>query len=290
MQPLIFAHRGASGYRPEHTLPGYALALEQGADAIEPDLVLSRDGVFYCRHEPSLLRTTDISRRLEWPALQARPGVGAEALSTGLDSADIERLRALEPFPGRSRVHDGLYRIPRFTDVLALAEQESFRRGRAVMVIPEVKHPGEASAAGLDPLQRLLDTLPPHWQQPDAPLILQCFDWEYLRALKSRTALCTMALFESGQRFQPRVLRGVADWIGVPKGSVLDLQGRPSGLVEQAHQVGLRVAVWTFRRESVALCFDSLETELAAHYAAGVDAVFADHPDVAVRMRKHAGS
>lgn len=285
MRPLVFAHRGASGYRPEHTLPGYALALEQGADAIEPDLVLSRDGVCYCRHEPSLLRTTDLARRLDWPSLQQRPGIGESGLSTGLTSAEIDRLRALEPFPGRSRIHDGLYRIPRFTEVLALAEQESGRRGRAVMVVPEVKHPGEASAAGLDPLGSLLGELPARWQQPDAPLIVQCFDWDFLRALKSRAPLCTMALFESGQPFQPRALRGVADWLGVPKIAVIDPQGRPTGLIEQAHAAGFRVAVWTFRREGVALCFESLEAELAAHLAAGADAVFADQPDVAVRMR-----
>jgi glycerophosphoryl diester phosphodiesterase len=285
MTPLVFAHRGASGYRPEHTLPGYALALEQGADAIEPDLVLSRDGVFYCRHEPSLLRTTDIARRLDWPTLRSRPGVGESGLCTGLDAAELDRLRAIEPYPGRSRVHDGLYRIPRFTEVLALAEQESGRRGREVMVVPEVKQPREAMAVGLDPLGALLGELPARWQQPDAPLIVQCFDWDFLRALKSRAALTTMALFESGQVFNPRVLRGIAEWIGVPKAAVIDSSARPTGLVAQAHAAGLKVAVWTFRRESVALCFDSLETELAAHYATGVDAVFADYPDIAVRLR-----
>ncbi|MCU0755748.1 MAG: hypothetical protein MUE46_11605 [Xanthomonadales bacterium] len=285
MQPLVFAHRGASGYRPEHTLPGYALALEQGADAIEPDLVLSRDGIFYCRHEPSLLRTTDIARRLDWPSLQQRLEVGAEALSTGLDAAAIDRLRALEPFPGRSRVHDGVYRVPRFTEVLALAEQESGRRGRAVMVVPEIKHPREAIAAGLDPLTALLGMLPAPWQQPGAPLIVQCFDWDFLRALKSRAALTTLALLDVGQAFDPHALRGIAEWIGVPKASVIDPMGQPTDLIEQAHQAGLRVAVWTFRREGVALCFDTLEAELATHFAAGVDAVFADHPDVAVRVR-----
>lgn len=285
MRPLVFAHRGASGYRPEHTLPGYALALEQGADAIEPDLVLSRDGVYYCRHEPSLLRTTDLARRMDWEMLKQRPGVGESGLSTGLTAADIDRLRALEPFPGRSRVHDGLYRIPRFTEALALAERESGRRGRAVMVVPEVKHPAEAITAGLDPLSTLLAELPAHWQQTGAPLIAQCFDWDFLRALKSRAPLETMALFEPGQAFEPRDLRGVADWIGVPKVAVIDARGQPTGLVTKAHAVGLRVAVWTFRRESVALCFGSLEAELAAHFAADVDAAFADHPDVAVRVR-----
>lgn len=285
MSPLVFAHRGASGYRPEHTLPGYALALEQGADAIEPDLVLSRDGVYYCRHEPSLLRTTDLARRLDWPALKQRPGVGEPGLSTGLDAAEIDRLRALEPFPGRSRVHDGLYRVPRFAEVLALAELESGRRGRDVQVVPEIKHPAAAIAAGLDPLDTLLGELPARWQRPESPLIVQCFDWDFLRALKSRAPLTTMALYESGQPFQPRSLRGVADWIGVPKIEVIDARGQPTGLVGRAHDAGLRVAVWTFRRESVALCFESLEAELAAHYRAGVDAVFADHPDVAVRTR-----
>lgn len=285
MQPLVFAHRGASGYRPEHTLPGYALALEQGADAIEPDLVLSRDGVCYCRHEPSLLRTTDIARRVDWQTLQQRPGVSAEGLSTGLDAVEIDRLRAIEPFPGRSKVHDGLYRVPRFAEVLALAELESGRRGRRVMVVPEVKHPREAMAAGLDPLTALLGELPTHWQSAGAPLIVQCFDWDFLRALKSRAALTTMALFESGQVLNPRALRGVADWIGVPKSSVIDAQGQPTELVRQAHAAGLKVAVWTFRRESVALCFETAQAELAAHCAAGVDALFADYPDVAMAVR-----
>lgn len=286
MQPLVFAHRGASGYRPEHTLPGYALALEHGADAIEPDLVLSRDGVYYCRHEPSLLRTTDLDRRQVWPILKARPDVGESGLSTGLDAAEIDQLRAVEPFPGRSRAHDGLYRVPRFAEVLALAELESGRRGRPVLVVPEVKHPAEAIAAGLDPLNALLRELPVHWQQPLAALIVQCFDWTFLKRLKAVVPLTTMALFESKQRFEPRVLRGVAEWIGVPKSAVIDGSGRPTGLVTQAQDCGLRVAVWTFRRENVAPCHESLEAELAAHMAAGVDAVFADHPDVALRARE----
>lgn len=145
--PIVIAHRGASGYLPEHTLEAYRLAIEQGADFIEPDLVPTRDGVLIARHENELSDSTDVARRPEFAARRARKTVdGVERqgwFAEDFSWAEIQTLFACERIPHirpASAKHDGLYRIPSFAQVLALARDES-APGKAVGVYPETKHP-----------------------------------------------------------------------------------------------------------------------------------------------------
>lgn len=151
MQPLVIAHRGASGYRPEHTLAAYALAIEQGADFIEPDLVATRDGVLIARHDNELSMTTDVAGRGEFADRRCRKRIDGEDVegwfSEDFTLAEIRRLRARERLPDLrpdSAREDGLHAIPTFADVLALAAAAP----RPVGVYPEIKHPTWFAAEG----------------------------------------------------------------------------------------------------------------------------------------------
>lgn len=142
--PLVIAHRGASAYRPEHTLASYALALEQGADVIEPDLVVTRDGVLICRHENEIGGTTDVAAHAEFAARKTRKRIDGEEVegwfAEDFTLAEIRTLRARERLPQLrpgSAQHDGAFGIPTFAEVIALAAQAP----RPVAIYPETKHP-----------------------------------------------------------------------------------------------------------------------------------------------------
>ncbi len=172
--PIVIAHRGASGYLPEHTLEAYRLAIDQGADFIEPDLVPSRDGVLIARHENELSDSTDVAQRPEFSARKTRKTVdGVERhgwFSEDFSWAEIQTLFARERIPHvrpANAAHDGRYRIPSFAQVVALARDGSPAH-RAIGVYPETKHPRyfehdgrrlDGSAIGCDTSAKLLDVL-----------------------------------------------------------------------------------------------------------------------------------
>lgn len=283
--PQIIAHRGASGLRPEHTLEGYALALAQGADVIEPDLVPSRDGVLFARHEPKLARSTDIASRTEF-ADRRRDG---DWLSIGLDAADIDTLRAVQPYPGRSRAYDGLHAIPRFSEILRWAERAAAERGRPVILYPEIKHPGELAAAGHDPLPRFLEavaTLPAGLE-----VWVQCFEPEPLRRVFDATGMRCCLLLDKDADWRAAIADhgGWLFSLGVSKRLLVDATGQPTGLLEAAHAAGLRIDAWTFRDDAVAPGFARVADELIAAMRLGVDGVFCDFPATGRRVRDGLG-
>ena len=197
-RPIVIAHRGACGYRPEHTLAAYALAIEQGADFIEPDLVATRDGVLVARHDVELSATTDVAGRGEFADRRCRKridGVDVEGwFVEDFSLADLRRLRARERLPGMrpgSAREDGLHGVPTFAEVLALAASASRPDG----VYPEIKRPtwfareGEridGGAIGCDLGARLVDTLVEAGFTDPARLFLQSFEPASLRALRHR--------------------------------------------------------------------------------------------------------
>jgi len=290
--PRIIAHRGASGYRPEHTLDGYALAVVQGADVIEPDLVMSRDGVLYARHDLGRARSTDVAQRAE-VAGRARELAGQSDWWVGdFSAADIDALRSIQPWPTRPREFDGHFIVPRFGQVLQLAREASLQRGSAVPVYPELKHPEYFQALGLDPVAALhLDLQHHDMLGPQAPVWLQCFDHAVLRAAHERCGNPSFALLESippaGPERTARLRQCVGWTCGVAPGKYLlwDGAGRSSGLVEEAHDLGLAVHSWTFREDASPAPFATPQEEIQAAFALGVDALFCDFPDVAVRYR-----
>ena len=172
MSQLVIGHRGAAGYRPEHTLASYELAVRLGADVIEPDLVTTRDGVLVARHEPEISRH---HRRRRHPEFAARRTTKTSTAcpTTGWFTEDftlreLRTLRAEERIPQirqRNTLYDGRYRIPTFQEVIDLAKAESRRYGRAIGIAPETKHPTyfrARAAAGAG----LVRTLQPQRAQP----------------------------------------------------------------------------------------------------------------------------
>src|SRR5262245_5983842 len=132
--PLVIGHRGAAGYLPDHTLEGYALAIELGADFIEPDLVMTRDGQLIARHEPNLAATTDVSTRSEFAGRFRTAVVDGVAepgwFASDFTLAEIKRLRAVQPLGERPQQFNGAFEIPTFQEVIALAKRKSLEKGR----------------------------------------------------------------------------------------------------------------------------------------------------------------
>ncbi|HEX6369998.1 MAG TPA: glycerophosphodiester phosphodiesterase [Longimicrobium sp.] len=330
--PIVIAHRGASGYRPEHTLESYRLAIDLGADFIEPDLVSTRDGVLVCRHENEIGGTTDVAAHPEFAARRTAKQIDGQTVegwfTEDFTLAELGTLRARERLPQLRPANtefDGRFGIPTLDQVIALVQRESAARGRAIGIYPETKHPSWFASIGLaleDPLLAALECA--GWTDADAPVFVQSFETENLRMLRRRTAVPLIQLMESGGRPYDFTRRGdsrtyvdlatpaglaeiaaYADGIGPDKALVIprDAGGRlapPSPLVADAHAAGLLVHPWTFRGENYFLPTDfhagdpaaagfaglhgNLEAELAAFFATGIDGVFADFPDVALKV------
>jgi glycerophosphoryl diester phosphodiesterase len=283
---LVIGHRGAPGYRPEHTLASYELAARLGADYLEPDLVATADGVLVCRHEPEIGGTTDVARHPEFAGRRATkvldgvPTTGWFAEDFTL--AELRRLRAVERLPAvrrRNTRYDGRYGIPTFAELLDLRARLSRELGRELGVYPETKHPTYFRATGL-PLEPLLlgalrrDGL----NHPGAPVYVQSFEVSNLRQLRElglRTGVVQL-LAAAGAPYDtvargsgptyaelatPAGLLGVARYaqgIGPDKSLVVPRRadgtlGAPTALVGDAHGAGLVVHPYTFRAESAFL-------------------------------------
>ena len=312
--PLVIGHRGASGYLPEHTLEAYRLAVEQGADFIEPDLVATKDGVLIARHEPNISATTDVATRPEFADRKTRKTIdGAEEegwFASGFTLAEIKTLRAMQTMAERDQSHNGRYAVPTLQEVIAFAKRLSEQTGRTIGVYPETKHPRWHRALGLGLEDRLLAALAQAGlTQRDSPVIVQSFDPASLQAMRGRSAVRMVQLLApgasnlgafvtSGAGPNPRpsapsplssealrAIRAYADGVGPFKADLLP----PSTLLRDAHAAGLFVHAYTFRNEArrVAAPFqgDPL-AEYRAFYAWGVDGVFSDFPDSAVAARR----
>jgi len=203
--PLVIGHRGASGLRPEHTLASYQLAIEQGVDFIEPDLVLTQDGVMVARHEPVLDGTTDVAAK--FPASRKRTrnldGVATTAyFASDFTLAEIKTLRAIQPRANRDQSYNGLYEIPTLDEVIALAKSEGGKRGRAVGIYPEIKHSSfHAVDAGFganvfeDKLVAALHAA--YGNSPSAPVFIQSFEVANLQYLNTRTQIKLVQLIDA---------------------------------------------------------------------------------------------
>ena len=257
----VIAHRGASGYLPEHTLPAYALGHGMGAAWIEPDVVLSADGVAIALHDVTLDRTTDVAER--YPDRVREDG---RYYAADFTFAELERLRVVESRPGR--FPHATFRVPRLTDVLDLVDGLNRTTGRRAGVYPELKSPDVQPGLG----GAVLDALAGY----DLPIRIQSFDAGALAALV--TDLPRVQLIASPGQLAPAGLDEIAGYavaIGMPTVLVY----RDPAIVDQAHERGLAVHAYTLRADQLAPGFDSLAAEVGALIAAGVDAVFTDHPD-----------
>jgi len=283
--PIVIAHRGASAHRPEHTLAAYELAIELGADFIEPDVVSTRDGRLVARHENEISGTTDVASRPEFAGRRTVKEVDGRAkdgwFTEDFTLAELRTLRARERLPElRETGFDGRFRIPELDEVIELAARAG------VGVYPETKHPTYFAGLGLALEPPLLAAL----EGFGGPVFIQSFEAGNLRALRELTDHPLVRL-TAGPAPDVAEIAAYADAIGPHKDQVIPrgedgAHGEPTALVDEAHTAGLLVHPWTFRPEPQFLPA-GLDggAELDRFLALGVDGVFADDPGAAVAAR-----
>jgi len=311
-KPIVIAHRGASGERPEHTLASYQLAIEQGADFIEPDLVMTRDGHLVARHENDITDTTDVASHPEFRDRKTSKVIDGTKhngwFTEDFTLAELKTLRAKERLPLLRRGNtkfDGQFEVPTLREVIALAKSASAKTGRTIGIYPETKHPTYFASIGL-PLEAALvaELKAAGWDRADAPVFIQSFEVNNLKALKQLTSVPLIQLMDAeggpadgaqpsyAAMITPDGLKAIAAYaagIGPAKAMVVRNDGTVTPLVADAHAAGLRVHPWTFRAENFFLPsglraginpagHGRLGEEISRHLAAGVDGFFTDFP------------
>ena len=207
--PLIIAHRGASGYLPEHTLAGYARAIELGANYIEPDLVMTKDGVLVARHEPAIGATTDVSLRAEFADRKRTKTLDGVATTDwfveDFTLAELKTLRAVQPRANRPQQYNGQFEIPTLDEVIALAKAKSLETGRTIGIYPELKHStymqGVSQSLGLPKTyfeDKLVSTLhAAYGNTANAPVFIQSFEVGNLQYLNTKTDIRLVQLVDA---------------------------------------------------------------------------------------------
>lgn len=306
-RPLVIAHRGASGYLPEHTLEAKALAYGQGADYLEQDVVATRDDRLVVLHDVHLERVTDVARR--YPDRHRPDG---RWYVRDFHLAELRTLNVHERcdaagkpvFPGRFPVDAGRFRIATLEEELELVRGLNRSTRRTVGVYPEIKRPAWHRSEGVDVTKLVLAVLGDFgWRRRDDPVFVQCFEADELRRLREDLG-CDLKLVqlleenggnESGTDYAAlqspsglAALAGTVEAVGPSLGQLqrpaaIDGQPVSTGLAEAAHRAGLAVHPYTFRADALPAGFASFEA-LVAWFAAhlGVDGLFTDFPDRAL--------
>lgn len=319
-RPLLIAHRGASGERPEHTIAAYTRAIELGADFIEPDLVLTKDGVLVARHENEISTTTDVAAHPEFAARKATKTIDGQAMTGWFTEdftlAELRTLRAKERLPQlrpANTAFDGQFMIPTFDEIIALAKAKSKETGRTIGLYPETKHPSYFASIGLSHEKPLLAALKKAgYTKAGDPVFIQSFEVGNLIALSHKTGLRLIQLVEAqgsppdrpdetyARMMTPEGLKAIARYasgIGTAKDLLIARNadgslGNSTGLIAAAHAAGLKVHPWTFRAENYFLptnyrssadpaATGNLKAEIKAFIAAGVDGLFSDFSGIA---------
>ena len=311
-RPLIIGHRGASGYRPEHTLESYRLAIAQGADVIEPDLVMTKDGVLVARHENEIGETTDVAEK--FAGRKTTKTIDGDSVTgwfvEDFTLAEVKTLRAKERLAFRSHYWDGQFEVPTFDEILDFVRSEEARIGRRIGIYPETKHPSYHQSLGLAITDSLIEALHREgYRTRSDPIHIQSFEVANLQAARRRTDLKLIQLIDATGRpadfvasGDPRTYRDListsglaaiatyADGIGAAKSLVQPISPTgdlvtPTSLVADAHRAGLVVHVWTVRADREYLPA-GYRGDPAAEYrrlaGLGVDGLFTDFPEQAV--------
>lgn len=200
--PIVIGHRGASGYRPEHTLAAYQLAIEMGADYIEPDVVSTKDGVLIARHENEISETTDVANRAEFANRKTTKTIDGVPVTGWFTEdftlAEIKTLRAKERVPFRDQSYNGQFEIPTLQEVIDLAKRKSVETGRTIGIYPETKHPTYFKSIGLSLEEPLVNVLKTNgYNSPDDAVFIQSFEVSNLQFLKTLTNLPLVQLFNA---------------------------------------------------------------------------------------------
>ncbi|WP_449427180.1 glycerophosphodiester phosphodiesterase [Rhodanobacter umsongensis] len=293
---LVIGHRGAPAWRPEHTLASYGKAIADGADFVEPDLVMTKDGVLVARHENEIGGTTDVASHPEFAARRTTRTIDGHAVTGWFTEdftlAELKTLRARERLPQlRSTSYDGEFQIPTLDEIIDFVAAESAVVGHPVGIIPEIKHGSHFRQLGLPMEDRLLATLAAHAYTRTAPVEIQSFETANLRYLHDRLGgararqqhpnIRLLQLIDDvdqqpydvvaaggklsyGDMLKPAGLREIAtyaDAIGPNINAIIPLTadghlGQPTALVRDAHAAGLELHPYTFRPENQFLAKD----------------------------------
>ena len=281
-RPIVIAHRGSSGHRPEHTEAAYRLAVVQGADYIEADLVMTRDGVLVSRHENEIGRTTDVAAHPEFADRRVTKTIDGETFTgwfvEDFTLAELKTLRARERNPlqrTESAAHDGEQPVMTLVEMIAVVQDEAQKRGRPAGFYIELKNPDYHASIGLPMEQALVDALQAAGlNRADAPVIIQSFWPQALVALRPLTPVRLMFLINSvsppeallranGIRAWSdvysadglKMIAGFADIVG-PETELIfprDAEGRslpPTSFITDAHAAGLQVHMWSVNAEN----------------------------------------
>jgi glycerophosphoryl diester phosphodiesterase len=309
MRPVVIAHRGASGYLPEHTLPAKALAYAMGADYLEQDVVATRDDALVVLHDVYLDRVTDVARR--YPDRRRRDG---RYYVRDFELRELKTLNVHERsnadgspvYPGRFNSADETFRIQTFAEELEFVRSLQAGHGRAVGIYPEIKRPEWHRGEGVDITPRFLGVLADFgYKKRSDPVYVQCFDARELRRIRHELG-CRLKLIqligedswgESSTHYAPlrarrglerlaRTVDGIGPWIRRAF-RVARRSGEihPTGLVQRAHKAGLAVHPYTFRADELPegfASFDALLTFFVDELV--VDGLFTDFPDKVVQF------
>ena len=317
--PILIAHRGASGERPEHMLASYERAIDEGADYIEPDLVLTKDGILVARHENEIGGTTDVAEHPEFAERKTTKTIDGATVTGWFTEdfmlAELRTLRARERLPdlrpANVRFND-LYLIPTFEEILKLVRAKEAEMHRRIGIYPETKHPTYFAKLGLPHQDALLTLLSKYGYETQAdPVFIQSFEVGNLKALRAATRLRLIQLVDAeggpadlpGSTYADMLtLQGLkdiatyADGIGPSAVQVVAPEG-PTALVGRAHDAGLLVHVWTLRMENPFLPEQYRRPDdpqgrgdfagwVRAIVASGVDGFFSDFPGQARAVLK----
>jgi glycerophosphoryl diester phosphodiesterase len=290
--PLIIGHRGAAGLFPEHTLPGYREAIQDGADCIEPDLVMTKDGVLVDRHDIYLSTTTDVASHPEFAARKRKgPDIGYATMEdwyvTDFTLAELGTLRAIQPFAGRSQAFDKLYTVPTFGDVLDVAKASRTVVGAPVCVYPEAKWPAYFRSMGLDIGSEILRVLATKGlDRPASPIYIQSFDPLFLKEMSGRTRLPLMLLVMTQCDLDAAMkIDGAPFWnvLGAMHQMLFDWRGHPTNIIRDSHLHHIAVHSWTYR-DDAPFWGEDTETSLRRALALGLDGFFTDFPFTGYRL------
>lgn len=351
-KPIVIGHRGASGYQPEHTIEGYTLAIETGADYIEPDLVLTKDGHMIARHEPMIGGTTNVASHPEFADRKTKRTVdGVEYndwFATDFTLAEIKTLHAIQARANRDQQYNGLFEIPTLDEVIALAKSKNKETGRTIGIYPEIKHSTYHANVkdadgrllfGLNAFEnKLLKKLHKEYgNSACAPVFIQSFEVSNLQYLSRKTNISLVQLVdaddvnadgsislvapykqpydfvvkgdartfadlltEQGLDFvksyadavgpcKPYLVKTVDDGIDRNGDGKITINDRhvdgSTGVVEMAHDKGLKVHTWTFRNDASGYGFADPQQEMTYYFDLGVDGLFTDFADTGVAAR-----
>ena len=289
-QPLIISHRGASGYIPEHSIPAYKLAIDLQTDYIEPDLCLSKDGVFVALHDLLLDDTTNIASFPEYNNRKRTQLVDGKILTgyfvNDFTISELKELRLNQRLPQRSQLYNGLFEIPTLDEIMNLLEIENNKIG----IFPELKHPSYFNSLGhivkatlddnINPERGFLmeDMLLEQLSNYNKDLIMiQCFEENTLISLRNKTDIPLILLVEDNDIWNNDYLKNISKFVnGIgPKKDLLDYKK-----MEMAHNNNLKVYPWTFRADDIDSKFNTFEEEQLYYiYCLGVDGLFTEFPD-----------